>query len=83
MAKVFGLQGTNNKAIVTEKEGVSTLTSYVTEVAELDLITNKLKVNGYYSATTMTHLNAFFEFYGFKKMNKQELITEFSLTKNI
>jgi hypothetical protein len=83
MAKVFGLQGTNNKAVVTEREGVSTLTSYFTDVARLDLITNKLEVNGYYSATTMVHLNAFFDFYGFKKMNKQELIREFNLTTNI
>ena len=83
MSKVFALEGTNNKAVVVLKDGVSTLTSYATEVAEYNHNTNKMTVNGWYSQTTMKHLNKFFEYYGFDTCNKQELIKHYNLTENI
>lgn len=78
--KVFALNGTNNKAIVVQSGGVSTLTSYTTEVATYNSIKNEMKVNGYYSMTTMKHINAFLEFYGFDRCTKKELIEKYNLT---
>jgi hypothetical protein len=72
--KQFKLDAFNNKANIVEKDGVSTLFSYDTEVARYNHCENKIKVNGYYSSTTGRHINAFLEFYGFDKMTKQEML---------
>jgi hypothetical protein len=71
--KVFTLSDTNNKGIVVDSEGIARLTSYTTEVATYNHSTKKMKVNGYYSPTTMKHINAFFVFYGVEKCTKKEL----------
>lgn len=81
--KVFALKGTNDKAIVVQSEGLSKLSSYDTEVAVYDHTNNKMTVNGWYSQTTMKHLNKFFEYYGFDCCTKQELIKHYNLTENI
>lgn len=79
--RVFALEGTNGKAIVTEESGVSKLTSYITEVATYDKINNTMKVNGWYSLTTVKHINEFLQYHGFDKCTKQELIKKYNLTK--
>lgn len=82
---IFELTPTNGrksfggKAIVREAFEVSTLFSYGTEVAQYNHQTNEMKVDGYFSATTGTHINAFLEFYGFDKCTKKELETRYNL----
>ena len=71
--KRFILEGTSNKARVEEVDGVSTLFSYETEVAKFYHVSNKMEVFGYFSATTMRHINKFLEFYGFDMCTKKEL----------
>jgi hypothetical protein len=83
MSKVFALDGTNNKAVVVTDSGISTLTSYNTEVAEYNHNSNTMTVNGIYSATTLKHIKKFLEFYGYPPMTKQEIIKKFNLTENI
>lgn len=78
--KVFALERSNNKAIVTQKDGKSVLTSYVTDVAEYNHLTNEIEVFGLHSQTTTKHINLFLEFYGFDKMTKKELIETYNLT---
>ena len=81
--KVFTLPGTNNKATVVDSEGTATLHSYDTEVATYNHYKNEIKVNGWYSATTMKHINKFLEFFGFDSCSKQELIKHYNLKENI
>ena len=85
--KLFELPKFNGKARVlqTEENGltVSKLISYETEVAKYTHETNKMEVFGWFSATTMRHLNSFFEFYGFDTCTKKELIQLYDLTENI
>jgi hypothetical protein len=70
---VLKLEGTNNKAIIIQKENLSTLVSYETEVAYYDHLKNKMAVKGWYSATTARHINKFLQFYGFNTCTKKEL----------
>lgn len=63
-----------NKAIVKIENNISYLYSYNTLVAEYNHVTNKVKVNGWYSSTTARHINAFLNLYGFDSCSKQELI---------
>ena len=83
--KTFELTPTNgrssfgHKAIVQENNGISTLLSYTTKVATYDHALNKVSVLGMYSATTVAHINAFLEFYGFDTMTKKEMIQQFNL----
>ena len=85
--KTFDLTPTNgrksfgNKAKVIVQDNVSTLISYNTEVASYDHLKNKAVLNGYFSPTTMQHQNAFLEFYGFDKLNKQEIESINSIEK--
>lgn len=53
---------------------VTRLVSYNTEVANYNHETNIMTVNGWYSQTTAKHINAFLEYYGFDKCNKQQLL---------
>ena len=79
MEQIFELVPTNgrksfgNKAKVIVQDNVSTLISYNTEVASYNHLEGKIYLNGYFSPTTMQHQNAFLEFYGFDKLNKQEI----------
>ena len=61
------------KAKVKTENNISQLISYSTVVAEYNHETNKMTVNGWYSATTATHINAFLDFYGFDTCTKKEL----------
>mgnify|MGYP000176843258 CR=1 FL=1 len=79
--QIFDLTGQNGKAKVIKEGNTSTLLSYTTEVATYNHDTNKMTVNGYYSATTGRHINAFLEFYGFNKCTKKELFKQYNLTK--
>ena len=77
--KTFDLVPTNGrksfsgKAIVKQNDNISVLTSYNTKVAQYDHNTNIITVNGYYSPTTASHINAFLNFYGFDSCTKKEL----------
>lgn len=79
--KTFNLNPANNrksfygKCRVIEENGVSQLESYDTIVAEYNPRENKMRVFGFYSKTTASHINAFLDFYGFKTCSKKELET--------
>lgn len=79
--KTFQLTPTNGrksfygKAAVVQNDNISVLMSYNTEVAQYDHNTNIMTVNGYYSTTTATHINAFLNYYGFDICSKEELET--------
>ena len=61
------------KAIVTELEnGYKILTSYNTNVCELDQNNNIVEIR-YYSQTTGRHVNEFLQQNGYKKMTKKEI----------
>ena len=61
------------KAIVTELDnGHKILTSYNTNVCELDKNNNIVEI-GYYSQTTSKHVNEFLQQNGYKKMTKKEI----------
>jgi len=61
------------KAKMETVNNITRLVSYNTEVANYNHDTNVMTVNGWYSATTARHINAFLEYYGFDKCNKQQL----------
>lgn len=79
--KTFTLNPVNSrksfygKCAVIEENGIASLKSYETIVAEYNTITKEMKVNGYYSQTTASHINAFLNYYGFKTCTKKELET--------
>lgn len=78
MKQTFDLQPLNRKSFygkakVTTENGISTLTSYNTDVATYNHETNEMKVKGYYSPTTMRHINAFLDYFGFDTCTKQQL----------
>ncbi len=61
------------KAIVTELDnGHKVLTSYNTDVCELDENNNIVEI-GYYSQTTARHINEFIIQNGHNKMTKKEI----------
>lgn len=61
------------KAVVTELDnGKKILTSYNTDVCELDSDNNIIKI-GYYSQTTARHVNEFIIQHGHNKMTKKEI----------
>lgn len=76
--QTFTLEDFKGKATIVKenigKGAICKLFSYDTHVATYDNLNNKMTVNGYYSATTARHINAFLEFYGFDRCTKQELI---------
>jgi hypothetical protein len=74
-----GRQSFNRKCIVEEDNGISTLISYNTNVATYNHENNHMIVLGYYSATTLTHINAFLDYYGFDICTKKELIETYNL----
>lgn len=70
---VNGRKSFGRKCFVIEESGISTLESYNTEVAQYNHATNKIQIFGYYSATTLTHINAFLVYYGFDVCTKKEI----------
>ena len=75
----FELSPVNNrksfygKCRVEQDGNISYLISYTTKVAHYNHETNVMTVNGYYSPTTATHINAFLSYYGFDTCNKKQL----------
>ncbi len=68
-----GRKSFGNKCFVEDRGETCVLFSYLTEVAEYNSKTNTITINGEYSATTNSHINAFLEFYGFDKCSKKEM----------
>lgn len=57
--------------IIKDDDGTIHLISYWTEVATIK--DGRLKINGFYSATTLRHLKEFIEQMGFQNGSKAEL----------
>lgn len=76
LAPSDGRKSFYGKCVVTEElingEVVSKLTSYETVVASYNHTTNEITINGWYSNTTQSHINAFLSYYGFDEMNKSD-----------
>lgn len=72
--KSFGNNCHVNEYTNSDGEHYSDLISYGIRVADYNHNTNEIRVLGWFSATTATHINAFLQFYGFDKMTKQEII---------
>ena len=62
------------KAKVIITDDFIQLQSYNTIVAQIDKHSNKLTVNGWYSATTARHINSFLAHYGYSPLSKSEMI---------
>jgi hypothetical protein len=61
--------------VITDNQNIcSKLMSYDTIVAEYNHIERKLTINGWYSATTARHINAFIQGLGFEAMTKKEML---------
>jgi len=69
----FALDGFNNRALVIPTEHGYKLKSYYTDVAEI-VDGAFVKTWDGYSVTTMKHINAFREHFGFDRMSKREWI---------
>jgi hypothetical protein len=67
------------KAIVTEEDGKKILTSYSTDVAEIE--NGKAKVNGLYSATTTRHIKDFLRENGFKVESSKQIMKDYGEKK--
>lgn len=75
---VNGRKSFNNKChvnVYTNSDGdhYSDLISYGLRVASYNHIDNEMSVYGWYSDTTLSHINAFLYFYRFDTCTKQEL----------
>jgi hypothetical protein len=63
------------KAKVTEKGNKKVLTSYSTDVAEIE--NGNAKVHGLYSATTTRHIKEFLKQNGFKADNSKQIMKDY------
>jgi len=70
---VNGRKSFYDKCRVETEDGMSYLYSYTTKVAHYNHETNKMTVEGYFSQTTSSHINAFLKYYGFDTCTKNEL----------
>jgi len=70
---INGKKSFYGKCKVIEENRISYLYSYDLLVAYYNDEKNTMKVNGYYSQTTASHINAFLNYYGFKTCTKKEL----------
>lgn len=73
LTPVNGRKSFYNKCRVETDGNISYLISYTTKVAHYNHETNKMTVNGWFSSTTATHINAFLKYYGFDTCNKKQL----------
>ena len=71
---INGRKSFGGKCRVIEDNDTLKLQSYDTIVAEYNKQTDEVKVNGYYSSTTMTHINSFLNHVGKPTMSKKELV---------
>lgn len=62
------------KAKVIKEENKAKLISYDTIVAEYDMKTDEVKIFGYYSVTTATHINAFLTALEKPTMTKKQIL---------
>lgn len=69
------LSSFNNRASISKKGNVYTLTSYKTKVLSFDTETGEIKKlwNGY-SVTTLKHINLFLQYFNIPGLNKREWI---------
>lgn len=74
LTPVNGRKSFNGKCRVEQENGISFLYSFNTKVAHFEHENNKMVINGYYSATTATHINAFLDYYGFETCDKQQML---------
>ena len=61
------------KCIINAYDGYDELRSYDTIVAAYHYNTRIMHINGWYSATTARHINAYLHYHGFKTASKKEL----------
>lgn len=62
-----------------EGEKFSDLVSYTTRIASYNHTTNEMSVYSINSNTTLRHIKAFLDFYGFNAGTKQEIIKEYNV----
>lgn len=74
LSPINGRKSFNGKCRVIEDNSILKLQSYDTIVAEYNKNTDEVKVNGYYSATTMTHINSFLNHVGKPTTTKKEIL---------
>ena len=58
----------------SDGETIQDLISYTTKVATYNVTTATMTVNGWYSATTASHINDFLEYHGCDRMTKAEMV---------
>ena len=73
LTPINGRKSFYGKANVLKNDNIYKLLSYSSIVAEYDSDTKKMTVHGYYSRTTMAHINSFFSIFGFYSCTKKEL----------
>ena len=76
---VNGRKSFYGKCRVEQINNVSTLLSYETEVAEYYHKTNEMKITkdkNLLTNTTLTHIRAFLNFYGFDPMTKKQILNK-------
>lgn len=73
LTPINGRKSFGGKCKVIEENGVAKLLSYDTVVAKYNHEEDKMMVDGYFSATTATHINAFLKLYGYETCNKKQL----------
>jgi hypothetical protein len=74
---INGRKSFYGKCRVVRTTNISTLLSYETEVAEYYHKTNEMKITkdkNLLTKTTLTHIRAFLEFYGFDPMTKKQIL---------
>ena len=71
---INGRKSFYGKAQMINEGDVVKLRSYTTIVAEYNRKSKKLKINGYYSATTKSHLDSFLYTLGLPSMTKKEVV---------
>lgn len=81
LTPVNGKKSFGGKCRVFESLGMSYLLSYDTVVASFNHETNEMKVYGWWSLTTLAHINSFLDYYGFEKCSKSELIEKYNCTQ--
>lgn len=69
------------KAKVRREDGKLILTSYTTDVAEIE--NGKAKVNGLYSDTTTRHIKEFLIQNGFKAENSKQIMKDYGVKENL
>lgn len=85
---INGRNSFNNKSHVNEYvnsdgDHYSDLISYGLRVASYNHKDNEMSVYGFFSNTTLSHINAFLDFYGFDTCTKEELEKYYLIDKKL